>query len=229
MISTGNAWYVVAYIALVLMSPIINDGLASLRGRNALRLALQVSLALLTMDYLSRWFGLGFSVNGFGSHTFATFLLVYIVTWALRRSDATPMVGLGSLILYIVVFSVVRYLKPGASCVDVVKVSGFYNCPLVVASGFALVALFSRIQVGAGVARFLRFISPSMLAVYLIHDASPIGKRLLITGPGDHLNAVAAIPWSIAVYFSAVLLDLIVRRFPLWLVEKSVERSRNGR
>ena len=220
--AVGNAWYGVAYLALMLVVPILNAGVEALVTSGRWRIALGALVILLCGDYLSRAVGLGFSVNGFGSHTFATFLLVYCIVRMVRA------VGIGmrrfeglcllSFVAFEAIFVMQRMTGSNVDCVAVLGKWGFYNCPLVVLVAIGAVALASRMRIPDWMAKTAAFLCPSMFAVYLIHDASPTGKRLLLLEPVAHWNAaLISVCWSFAVFVICVAIDLILRRFPMWM------------
>lgn len=219
-LAVGNAWYGVAYLALLLVVPILNAGIEALVVSGRWRVALGALVALLVGDYLSRAIGLGFSVSGFGSHTFATFLLVYCIVRMVRSAGIGMRRFEGLCVLAFVVFEAIFVMKRMAGadvdCVAVLGEWGFYNCPLVVAAAIGAVAFASRMRIPEWLARIAAFLSPSMFAVYLIHDASPVGKQLLLREPIAHLNAcLVSISWSLVVFVICVVIDLIFRRWPM--------------
>lgn len=199
--AVGNAWYGVTYLALMLVVPILNAGIEALVTSGRWRMALDALVILLCGDYLSRAVGLGFSVNGFGSHTFATFLLVYCIVRIVRTAGIGMRRFEGLCMLVFVAFEAIfvlfRMVGPNVNCVAALGKWGFYNCPLVVAAAIGVVAVASRMRVPEWLARTAAFLGPSMFAVYLIHDASPVGKQLLLLGPMAHWNAGTAFAlWS---------------------------------
>jgi len=66
-----------------------------------------------------------------------------------------------------------------------------------------------------------------MFPIYLIHDASPVGKALLVTAPIDKEGHTVL--WSIVIFMVALLIDLIVRRFPLWIMKRFVIGNNYGK
>lgn len=222
-IAVGNAWYGVAYLALMMVCPILNAGIQTLVDAGRARWMTLVLAVLLFGDFLSRAVGLGFSVAGFGSHTFATFFLVYCLMrlcvlsgmiWSRRFMYS----GVIAALIYGCAFLSVRLLGHQTNCVDVLGKWGFYNSPLVVMIAMAVVAFFSRIKVPRILSGLATFIGPSMFAVYLIHDASPLGK--LLVGFAGRFGTCGALGWSVVVFVTCVLLDLIMRRLPLNLLWK---------
>lgn len=202
-IAVGNAWYGVAYLALMMICPVLDAGVkAVVEAGQAKRTAFVLAI-LLGGDYLSRAVGLGFSVSGFGSHTFATFCLVYCL---MRLCVLSGMIwsrkfmysGVIAVLIYGCAFLLVRFCGYQTNCVDVLGMWGFYNCPLIVMAAMAAVAFFSRVKVPRILSGVATFMGPSMFAVYLIHDASPMGKKLI--GFASRLNAEEAILWSVIVF-----------------------------
>ena len=216
-----------AYLALLLVVPILNAGIEALVVSGRWRLALGALVALLVGDYLSRAIGLGFSVSGFGSHTFATFLLVYCVVRMVRCAGIGMRRFEGLCVLAFVAFEAIFVMKRMAGadvdCVAVLGEWGVYNCPLVVAAAIGAVAFASRMQIPEWLARIAAFLGPSMFAVYLIHDASPVGKQLLLGGPMAHWNACFVFTlWSVCIFAIGILIDLFMRRAPLYIIKRLI-------
>lgn len=241
-IAIGNAWYGVAYLALLVLSPLLNAGLDTLSEREQLKVFFWWLAGLYVVDFTSRWLGLGFSINGFGSHTFMTFVGLYCLLGSIVRLGWGESLSLSRLMwLSLVVWMITVGLLWGyagvkqVEFVQLVLGLGGYNNPLVMASAVLAFMLFRRItHVPKWILQMVTVIGPSIFAVYLIHDASPVMKRIVLV---EFINRIVhfcpASPvwaWFIAltggaVVFSAcIILDLLVRRLPGLVIEKMIQK-----
>lgn len=210
-ISVGQAWYGVAYIALLFISPIINEGTSRCkvvcRGH-----VLFLLIALLSGDWISRAAHLGFTVNGFGSHTFATFVLVYCIV---RLANENVLLRKGRLlgqflllITIVLVYESIFVIKARCGSYDsilaVVGEWGFYNCPLVVGIAVLTFLLFYQLRMPLFLIRLIRLISPSMFAVYCITEASPMGKCFILRPFVDKHGVLCGAALAFAVGISLI-------------------------
>lgn len=224
-LSVGNAWYGVAYLALLCVSPILNSGIEVLHNQGNGRLALLVVFALLTVDWLSRVFGLGFSVSGFGSHTFGTFLCVYCIVRLIRFEFAANINSWTNL----------RSVAIGCCAVCVMALIRqdwiSYNNPILVVLTTIIFLCFQGLDVGLRLQSVIRYIVPSLFAVYLIHDPHIAGKAIMIAIPfgwiyGQANRWILFPVMVVAVYFACILIDICVRRIPMKSIDRILERTR---
>lgn len=227
-VAVGNAWYGIAYLALLVLSPLLNAGLESLISGGMAKGFMGAFAVLFIVDWASRAVGLGFHVNGFGSHTCMTFIFVYCMVYLHRRVygalslRSAGCVGAVAFLLYLVAFFARAYcIGGGASVLQVVEKWGFYNCPLVIACAYSAFSIFLHLKVPAVLCRILTFLSPSIFAVYLIHDASPVMKQLWVYKP---VYAFGPILGSICVFAFCLVIDIVVRR-PWWGIVTRIASS----
>lgn len=182
-------------------------------------------IILLSFDWLSRAIGLGFSVSGFGSHTFATFMIVYcavrLIVGCVKYDNVSRanLAVLCGVLLLVYEAAIILYgrIIGAKSVLEAVGDWGFYNCPLVVAIAMALFAAMERIMLPRFVNAIISFISPSMFAVYLISEASPVGKRLLL---GNMVGDFGVLGGAALVFVSCILVDLAMRRLPILIIRR---------
>ena len=225
-VAVGNAWYGVAYLALLLVSPLLNAGLEAVAANGTWRRVLELLAVLAVADFVSRGVGLGFTVSGFGSHTFATFFLVYCGMWLLRRRVCgryrrlVVTAGIAMFALSCIGFVGVRLFGGETHCLKVVERFGLYNSPFVMSAAFSAVTVFAGFKVPAKFMAVLTGIAPSLFAVYLLSDASPVGRMFLIERPVAGMTAVDAVAWSAVVFGAGIAFDLLVRRIPLLVLRR---------
>ncbi len=236
-IGIGNAWYGICYLALLFLSPFINAGVDGVIKTGNKLSVVGLLFIPFVIDYLSRCIGLGFSIGGFGSHTFVTMFYVYIfvrlyhvLEWNVRRSILSVV-----FIAYITLFSLLYLTNPTKTFMEVVTPWGWYNCPLVVVSSMFFIELFLRAHPPKWLERVCVFMVPSVFSVYLIHEVSSLGKEFLVgrmissvvnsLGTVNGFGAVVCcLVLSLLVFILACMLDLGLRRMPLFLLKKVIGR-----
>ena len=168
-------YYVILYVALMLLSPYLNAGLARLSRAALARLAL---IAFLTFSVFATAVDVAKEVSGealsglspigidgsMGGYTIVNFALVYLLGAWLRREEAalrqklpTPLllVAVAALCLLLLLW---RRVLPGTAWM--------YSNPLVILEGCAVFLLFSRLRFSSG---WINRIAPAAFTCYLIH------------------------------------------------------------
>lgn len=223
----GLWWFVGAYLALMVMAPIVNAGLEALAQKPRQLLFAWGSYAIfMTLSWLSIFFPLGFNVDGWGSHTANTLLFVYVTARTVRLLGWEPYLrrwGWKLALCYIPLFllaipirSLIYYLSghplekimPGAVF--------FYNVPTTWVAALLLLGTFLVFHLPRRFGKVVSFIAPSMFGVYLFHE--PMGE-LLFQRPQLWLEKTFAwMPNSINLLLSAlfcfticVIVDLLRR------------------
>ena len=167
----GLGWFGNSYLALMALSPVINEGIDGLQ-RNGL---LNRAMTMLAFVFFVSWGSSGFlnlKVAGWGGHTFSSMLFMYVlgrylfVTQSLarlkRRTFALSFVGLMAINLF---WSWAMHVRP-----DLLAGSRDYNNPIVVMLAVSVVMIFLRLPLPDLLARGSRYLAPSMFMVYLLHD-----------------------------------------------------------
>ena len=241
-ISIGNAWYGVCYLALVFFSPLINagiDGLANGTAKTRTAAAVLCFVPFL-VDYFSRCIGLGFTVGGFGSHTFITLLYVYLFArlWFAKVWNFNRHVLGFCYFVYLLVFLVWHLCKQESGVYRSVTQWEWYNCPLVVAGGVAFVEWFRRLQPGIWLKKASSAIVPSVFAIYLIHSVSSVGwhfaSKLVVNTVDICGNKNMVSTWSLClltsalIFASSLIVDCVFRRWPLSLARNMISRYRRN-
>lgn len=233
-VAVGNAWYGVAYLALLLVSPLLNAGLEAVAASGTWSRTLGLLAVLSVVDFVSRGAGLGFTVSGFGSHTFATFFFVYCGMWLLRRQVCVchrRMVVTAGAVMFALScagFIGVRLLGGEMHCLKVVERFGLYNSPFVMSAAFSAMTVFAGFKVPTKLVAVLTWIAPSLFAVYLLSDVSPVGRMFLVLRPVDGMTAAGAMTWSVVVFGAGIALDMLVRRLPLLTLRRVSGRICHG-
>ncbi|MGN0885659.1 MAG: acyltransferase family protein [Candidatus Spyradenecus sp.] len=194
---TGG-WFGGTYLGLLFCMPLVNAALEAL-AKEPRKLfgawglyALAITLGLRPLGGLS-----GLSVSGWGSHTFNTLLFVYVTAWMVRRFVAErvksvavagvwvlAMGSVGAIVLLQALYWVLRG-RALPHCVVNMSVAG-YHFPGVWGAAIAALVLFARCPMPQWLQRSARFLGPSMLGIYLLHDTSL--RKVLFCLPMEHLH-----------------------------------------
>lgn len=201
--SATDLWFVPAYFALYLLSPVLNCGLAALSGR---RLLLFLAGLLFLNVYLG-WFQ-GGKVNPSG-YNVMQMVLLYVVGTCLRRFEY-------------------RFGKlPSWACFSGYAVSTaciffstfftekafFYNSPFVLLSAVCLFMGFSRMKPFHS--RAVNWVASSAFMVYLLHKPPFVWLKLrdALRGFDDSYSGITFVAvcllLMLAVFASSVLVDKV--------------------
>lgn len=168
-------WFITAYFALYLISPLLNKAIDSFTPKQFLF----VVISLTSINCIS---GLFFDVSSMGTNrglSLISFVHIYLLAQYVRKFTRldekgkwAPMVYLGSslLIFLSALFSISYLSERGIALIFA------YNNPLVLIAAIALFFTFRRIHFHS---QLVNQISPYVLGVYLFHD-HPLMREFLI-------------------------------------------------
>lgn len=156
-------WYLYAYALLMILSPLINQGLEGLRltcdyrplwGVVVLAIWSWLSECFLTRQHLPR-------VAGMGALSFVSVFVAYVLGWTYRTfpSSAERLRDKGWLLLVFLPF---------------MFVFGHYTSPFTLAFVIVLFALFEHLQLPCWAARLASVLASAGLSVYLLHTNRPV-------------------------------------------------------
>jgi len=194
MISAGVGWFGQCYLALFSIAPLV-----CMPERIAQqRFGMVAFVGVLGLVICGNWYvtamGIG-GIPGCGTHTFGCLLFVYCAmrvasTWLGVRPVSTwiliTIIGL----LYAIYIAAILPSMPMVDQNLASKVCewGGYNAPVVIVIAISLVFLFSKIRVPEWGERILHIVTPSLLPVYILHDAHCFGREMLIVRPLNFIN-----------------------------------------
>ncbi len=212
--SSTDLWFVPAYLALYLLSPVLNRGLVSLDRRNLLFLV----AALLFLNVYLGWL-CGGKINPSG-YNVMQMLLLYVVGYVLRRFQST--VGRVSSAGYFVLYLVMTVFV--FSSTFFTSKAFFYNSPFVLLSSVCLFLCFVRLRPFCS--DFVNRVAASAFMVYLLHK--PPYMWLKLRGVLWQFDArlegilfvLACFLLLIAVFSVSVLFDQIRKK--VWSLSVSI-------
>lgn len=229
---TGG-WFGNTYVMLMMFSPLLNLGIDALCRRSR-REVLSAWLLLAGAMLLKFVPIVGLKPHGTGGFTIITFIFIYVtarllchavdeewlpVRWFVR--GALGVFALGVLALCV-------------GCWGHLDHYPLYDSPHVYLMALAMLLVFVKfVRVSESIGRFVGWISPSMFAVYLIHNVASFGPSLYQV-PQRWLLDHTAIHPILIVFLTAMttfvlctLLDLL-RRLTLSICARALSCSRGG-
>ncbi len=252
-VQSGHYWFVSAYVVMCLLSPFLNEGIKHLEKK---RLQ-QLIMALLFFFSIGKTFvPLQFATDRYG-YDFGWFCVVYLIGGYVRRygigffrngrrgfcvyAGAALLSGMAEIVLTVLSgrFSGLSYYA---------SVPFHYNYLLCIAGAVGLFYGFSYVRLPEGAfSRLVRWVSPAVFGVYLIHEQADLAGRWYgmvngltgLLGEGWQLAAGTAdagllrflglLVLQTAIVFAVCVCVDKVRGRLFFAVEKRVRRSAEGK
>lgn len=203
----SGGWFIGPYLALMLLAPLLNEGLEGLRlkGRRVLLGVWGGVMFLATFAWLCSVIPefrnlAGLSFGGTGSKTIMALVVIYVTARTARLLDLQEQVSLRALtigwVILVTGYGLVATLfaqkiwaeRPHVVCWDI-STKFSYDAPLTVLVAVGFFLLFRNLHTSPIVSRIASFLSPSLLAIYLIHICSSVGILLTYGIPIAKLQA----------------------------------------
>lgn len=182
-VQSGHYWFVSAYVVMCLLSPFLNEGLKRLEKK---RLQ-QLLVAFLFFFCIGKTFmPLQFATDRYG-YDFGWFCVVYLIGGYVRRygigffrngrrgfcvyAGAALLSGAAEIVLTVLSerFSGLSYSA---------SVPFHYNYLLCIVGAVGLFYAFSYLRIPEGLfSRLVRWVSPAVFGVYLIHEQADLSER----------------------------------------------------
>lgn len=177
----GSYWFVLAYLCLYILSPILNVFLQHTHKRTQL----VILISFFTFQTLFAWLldGAIFLRRGYSTLSFiGLYLLInYIKKYLDYKNLNCGLCYLLLIILSAVLFLLAKYL----GCYFITNRLFEYSNPIVIVSSVSLVLFFSTIKIHNII---INYIAKSCFAVYLLHCNSYIWEFFLGTIRGNMIN-----------------------------------------
>ena len=205
----GGYWFVNAYAVLMCFAPIVN---AAFEARQTRRIFVPILFVAFGWSFacmvpgVKGWLP---AAAGFGSHTVGTLLGVYVVARMARLDRWDEKLSGWQLVLMLALLSALAVCNLNK-----------YNSPVAVLLGGVLFILFGRLRMDktSRLSALILKVSPSMLAVYLLHGCGAdfvFVRSLLSRFESPWLSVLIGIS---AIFATCVLIDLL-RRLTLAMTE----------
>ncbi len=215
MLHEGDYWFVKTYLALYLLSPVLNAFVQTATQR---QMAVTI-LSLFAFQWVygwvfeaTTWLRAGYSLPSFVClYLLARYLNVYRPSFTKWRPRTDLCVYLAVCAMVTVAYFVLkRHFNLGG-------VLWFYNSPTTVVAAMFLLLFFSKLKFQS---KMVNWLGISALAVYLTHSNTPLGQYydLYIREWHDSLPRfpfiLHAALFILAVFFGSILIDKV--RVALW-------------
>lgn len=227
-------WFGNAYVALLLISPFLNEGIETLHKKGVLNNAW---LILALASFLS-WLPAGRSIQiappGWTGNSTLALIFVYITgrvvsysPWAETLTMPKALRIFALLLLINIGWAYLAFLSHGHSLLAIVFVeTRCNNAPLTIALALSTFLMFKRMQIPMWLCKICSCVSPSLLSIYLLHiGAFPeVSKKLFFDFAFIRADCLLGkfISFLLAgffVFFVCLLIDF-ARRILLYSVKK---------
>ena len=172
LLSYGRYWFIVDYLFLMVLAPVINGGYALLDKKKSYAL---IGMLLIINCYFGFLWGNNVNENGY---TLMQFVLMYIIGRHIRIYQCEyKMKRKGAILMYIllsVINGVLFYVAYNLGNEKLAWKLTYYNNPMVIASAvfFFLAILKTKMN-----SKAINYLSSSALAIYLIQNTQLVGDN----------------------------------------------------
>ncbi len=181
--SFSMGWFGNSYLALMLVAPIINEGLIAIerKSMSALRSAWGAYAVAMLLSWLPI---VELAVPGWFGHSFNTMLFIYVSAYVLKRMEWFASISRRKAICIFLMAQCFHVLFVGATVVSPwcranLADAGDYNSPWVLIMGAMMFMIFLKTEFPKWLQRLCAFCAPSVFMVYLLHS----GGNPTISGP----------------------------------------------
>ena len=235
-----GGWFVGAYLALMMIAPILNAAVDGLVGNSKKTFisAWLLAFAMMTLQWLPGHLFTGVAPWGVSGGTIFTLGFVYFTARGLKCVLERPVslkiiyCGFTCFIIVSILIQVFRSLTGHEiSTISTSKLFG-YDSPHIICMAILALLLFAyHVKLPTMFERFFAFCGPSMFAVYLLHGPCAFGHSLYIETQKfivSHtaLHPVAIIVISAVLVWTFCLIVDLMRRMGGWAMVSIYSRIR---
>ena len=223
-------WFGNSYLALMLVSPLINAGLEALEAKS--KQVLCVAWIAYAVAMFLSWLPLNsyvkLGVPGWmDGHSFNTMLFIYVSAYVLKRSAWFCGITRMRAIIIFALAQICHVLLLGAvvvspACKNLLAGALDYNSPALLVMGAMMFMIFYRTNFPSWLKKTAFYISPSVFMVYLLHSggnpvvAEPIFHGVLSSVDNMFMPVMfhrvfAVIVGGVAIFLACVICDIIRR------------------
>lgn len=223
-LSHGPYWFILDYLFLMVLTPLINEGYFKLDKRRSFIL---IGLLLVINCYFGFFWGDKVNNNGY---TLMQFVLMYVIGRHIRvhgfdmKQQWAALLFLATSLINGALFYAAFYLDHGSIAWRLT----YYNNPLVILSAIAFFLIFLKIKIQS---RVINYLSASALAIYLIQNTPLVSSYYYQTVSNFHmehcniwLSLVLIMVMSIVICLASIGVDKfctpIINRFSSFIVDK---------
>lgn len=226
-------WFGNAYLALMLLSPLINAGLEALKEKDLLVRGWTLYAVAMLLSWLPiRFLGIDFVPTGWSGLSFNTMCFVYVTGRVMREMSWIAHVRTRTVALWFAGLMVLNLMWSGmAGSAQSLAMKGLfvgskdYDSPIVLGLAICFFLLFKRLEIRGWAAKVIGWCTPSMFAVYLLSEGcnGRVSRALYNRyayfdfGGGVAGTVLQIVVASIVVFFVCLALDC-ARRTILWSI-----------
>ena len=207
---TGHYWYFTAYAGLFLFIPFLNIGMERLEKRQLQLLIVGVVVTFSLVPTL-----LGKDIFKLGSGYSVWWLMIlYITGGYIRKYGLFQGRGPGWMFAGYLAMVALTWAAKMAEHVGLLGITLFsYTSPTILAAGVFLLLGFERLQLPTGAEKAIRFLSPMVFSVYLIHVEKQIWMYWLDKRFASYVflsplqEAAAIVGTAVAIYMVCSAID----------------------
>lgn len=230
-VTTGQYWYLTAYVGLFVLMPILNLAVQKMPQRE-LTVTLGGILLLFSVLPISPLTDAFYLHDGYSVLWLAVMYLLggYLAKYDILsrfRPRTWGLVYLGAVLFAWAPRMLALVLKPSLWAVGYGNILIEYTSPTIVLAAVALLAVFSRLRLPRRAERAVARLSPHAFGVYLLH-AHPLVFRFLLESRFAYLGT-ASIPALIGTVFAAALGIQALGTAADWLLSTLLKRFRLDR
>ena len=189
---TNSNWFIVDYLGLVLVSPILNKFIENIDKRSFGYLL----ILLFAYSFWSGFVPLPCAVNGgefSGGYSILSFCQLYLLARYFALHGAPKWLKNNGFVIYVLVSLLLAGLEYFALRFSIERIKGvcfLYNNPLVILSAVAFFFGFYKMQVPSS--RTINHIAKSCLGVLLFHNSYPLSVPIVESFLKGYYNSVWA-------------------------------------
>lgn len=166
---TSSNWFIVSYIGLIFLAPIINIFSNSVSKRTIWGGAFLLLLVVMWFDWLPPYPSVRIGANG--GYSTLSFAIIYLIGRAIRLHGLPKLFMKYSMFIYLICslfLGVIAKLLLETGHIGASRLCFAYICPIVIVSSIAFFSYFEKLSFKSA---FINHIAKSTLAVLLGHSA----------------------------------------------------------
>lgn len=219
-VSFNQYWYFTAYTAVFIFMPWFNERIRSVEKREALRLAILISITF--SFYTTAVSIVNDPFNLLDGYSFLWLSVLYILGGVIQKYEIYIRVKkkdalmVGTILLFFTWGWKIGFGKlPISSLVSIEDIFISYISPTILGIAVILLILFAQVNIKSVAEKWIKFISPSAFSVYLIHSHPLVFENLL---KGRFVTIAELSAWkipivvmvvSVMIFISAILIDKV--------------------
>lgn len=226
-----NNWFVVSYILLLMLIPVVNE---ILTNDYVIKVAFdkkfikcnefyfnKSTLCVFILALISVFFGWGMGILNVDGYNVVNFVFLYTLSnWLRQKLQINKMLsGFCLVVIYILsavllsglFFLIFGYLHKESTTFNTMRLMG-YNNPLVLISSVAFFCLFARFKIKSNL---INNVASAVLGVFMIHEVPAISEfwRSFALSAYQHYSYIGLIIYDIVLFVILCFLSYLIKSF----------------